>query len=77
MNKLDPLQLDEFKFIFLEKAEGADVAVTVAKLRQIIKLVLNSDTQCFEERIIQALTNIPNADDQQPLDEDTVEVSFD
>ena len=52
MNKLDPLQLDEFKFIFLEKAEGADVAVTVAKLRQIIKLVLNSDTQCFEERII-------------------------
>lgn len=55
MNKTDPLQLDEFKFAFLQQASSELVSVTVSQLRQVIRLVLNNERHSYEERFIQAL----------------------
>ena len=55
MNKKDPLQLEEFKFTFLEKAGSDMVSVTVSQLRQIIAHIFNDERMSYEERFIQAL----------------------
>ena len=52
INKIDPLQVDDFKLNFLEHAEEDLVAVPVHKLRQIIRNVLNCDKHKYEERFI-------------------------
>ena len=70
MNKMDPLQLDEFKFSFLSHAVSDNVSVTVRQLRQIIRHVLNNENLSYEERFIQAL--VGPQDDQGITDlEDT------
>jgi len=55
INKLDPLQLDEFKFAFLKYATGEDCTVPIKTLRKIIQLVLNDSKLAFDERVIEAL----------------------
>lgn len=79
MNKMDPLQLDEFKFSFLSHAVSDNVSVTVRQLRQIIRHVLNNENLSYEERFIQALVG-PRDNDQTQLastDLEDIEVTFD
>ena len=64
LNKIDPMLLDELKFAFLEKAQGEDVSLNIATLRQIIKVVLNNERHTYEERVIQALIGSKDFDEE-------------
>ena len=56
VNKVDPLQLDELKYTFLQQSPGNEsVSVTVEKFRGIVRHVLNTEKRCYEERFLQAL----------------------
>ena len=56
INKVDPLLLDELKYAFLDEAGRRDpVTINRDELRDIVKRVINTDKQRYEERFAQAL----------------------